>query len=136
MKKIIIDTNIIFSLLLSKTTALREIFFKKELKFYTCKFVIVELFKYKEKIIKSSSLSEEDIFELLYMILKRINIYDEAMIGEDSLRRAFNLCKDIDEKDTLIVALSLELNAEIWTGDKKLMEGLKQKGFTKFLFIE
>jgi len=39
---------------------------------------------------------------------------------------------DIDEKDTLFVALSIEFDAEFWTKDDILKNGLKQKGFDKF----
>jgi predicted nucleic acid-binding protein len=39
------------------------------------------------------------------------------------------LVKDIDKKDLLFVALSIQTGFMLWTGDKKLMEGLKKKGF-------
>ncbi|WP_322744651.1 PIN domain-containing protein [Cuspidothrix issatschenkoi] len=41
-------------------------------------------------------------------------------------------CKDIDESDTPHVALTLQLEGLLWTGDKKLKEGLIIKGFDKF----
>ncbi len=43
-----------------------------------------------------------------------------------------NLCADIDEKDTLFVALTLELNGKLWTHDEILKTGLKRKGFNSF----
>jgi predicted nucleic acid-binding protein len=39
------------------------------------------------------------------------------------------LVKNIDKKDLLFVALSIQTGFKLWTGDKKLMEGLKRKGF-------
>jgi len=46
------------------------------------------------------------------------------------------LCKDIDESDTPFVALTIELKALLWTGDKKLKEGLKKKGFISFFELK
>jgi predicted nucleic acid-binding protein len=46
--------------------------------------------------------------------------------------KAWELCKDVDEKDMMFVALALELDALLWTTDKKLATGLLAKGFDKF----
>ena len=43
------------------------------------------------------------------------------------------MCKDVDETDTPFVALALELNIPLWSGDKKLVKGLKIKEFNKVL---
>ena len=32
---------------------------------------------------------------------------------------AYNLCKNIDKKDLLFIALTLEFNGLLWTGDNK-----------------
>jgi predicted nucleic acid-binding protein len=39
---------------------------------------------------------------------------------------------DIDEKDSVFVALTLELDGLLWTSDKKLKNGLIKKGFNSF----
>ena len=48
-----------------------------------------------------------------------------------------NLCegcgKEIDEDDTPFIALTLELNALFWTGDRRLKRNLKERGFALFL---
>ena len=38
----------------------------------------------------------------------------------------------IDPADSPVVALTLELKGYLWTGDKKLQQGLEKKGFTQF----
>jgi hypothetical protein len=42
------------------------------------------------------------------------------------------LCKEIDEKDVPFVALTIELDCELWTFDKPITKGLTALGFTKF----
>ena len=76
MKDIVVDTNILFSTLLGKSKKLRDfLLLSKDFAFHTCKFVVVELFKYKDKIQQKSLLEEEEILELLYELLKSINIF-------------------------------------------------------------
>lgn len=50
-----------------------------------------------------------------------------------SWTEAWRLCRDVDENDTAYVALTLELDAVLWTGDKELETGLRKKGFAKLL---
>ena len=64
--------------------------------------------------------------------MKKVNIFDEAFLSVESLEKSISLCKDIDEKDAIFVAVTLELDGVLWTGDLKLKEGLTEKGFTKF----
>ena len=59
-------------------------------------------------------------------------IFKEDLITKEHWFEACNLCKDIDETDTPRVALTLELDGLLWTGDKKLKDGLKKKGLNKF----
>lgn len=137
MKTVVIDTNIIFTTLLGKNKKFRDIILSpKSINLYSCKYTILELFKYKEKIQKYSELEEEEILELLYNILKRIHLYDENTLTEESLNRAFSLCNNIDKKDIPIVAVTIELDGLLWTGDKQLKKGLKSKDFNSFYEIE
>ncbi|MBI5195533.1 MAG: hypothetical protein HZA10_04330 [Nitrospirae bacterium] len=42
----------------------------------------------------------------------------------------------MDEKDTPFIALSIFLDAYFLTGDKKLFDGLKNKGFEKVMSVK
>ena len=55
---------------------------------------------------------------------------------EESLKKVFDLCRDIDEKNIPFVAVTIELDGLLWTGDKKLRNGLESKGFDSFFEIE
>lgn len=57
-------------------------------------------------------------------------------IREPTFEKAYELTKDIDEFDTPSVALALELNSPLWTGDKKLRNGLSKKGIDWILTTE
>ena len=130
--KTVIDTNIIFSMLMLKNSRLRDTFFEKKVNWYAPNFVLVEIFKRKEKLLKYSHLTDSEMYELLYQIFQKIKFINEQIISKRNKVKAYELCKEIDEHDTPIVALALELNASIWTGDKKLKDGLIHRGFDNF----
>lgn len=46
------------------------------------------------------------------------------MITDKSWIKAIELTKDIDEDDTPFVALAIQMNTKLWSGDKKLTNGL------------
>ncbi len=69
---LVIDTNILFSMLLAKSLQLRETFFDERKEFYAPNFVMVEIFEKKEKLLKYSKLSETELYELMYRIFDRI----------------------------------------------------------------
>lgn len=135
-KPVVVDTNILFSSLLRRETGLVEVLLRYEHRFFICELVVAEMFKLKEKIVKASHLPEEDIVQFYYTLIRRIDIFKEQLIAKINWSKAFVLCKDIDATDTPHVALTLELDGLLWTGDKKLKEGLKEKGFDRFFTPE
>jgi len=130
--KVVVDTGIIFSSLLSKSAEQRKIFFNKEYKFYSPNFVFLEIFKHKEKILKHTKTSEVEVYEYLIAVLQRIHFINEEIVSVENRSAAYELCKDVDKNDTPFVALALELGACLWSSDKKLIKGLKEKGFNRF----
>lgn len=132
-QKIVIDTNIIFSILLSKNSHFLSMLFDDNYNMLAPNFLFVEIFNKKEKIIKHSKLNDDEIVELLSLILSKIHFVKDEIISINSKQIAYHLCKDIDLKDIPFVALAIEFNCKIWTGDKKLINGLEIKGFNDFL---
>lgn len=131
--KIIIDTNIIFSALLNQKNKYRnEIIFNDTLSFYSCKYSVIEIFKHKEKILKISKLKEEQILECFYELLKNIELFNEKLISTNNWKKAYNLCYEIDPKDIPFIALTLELEGQLWSGDKALKTALIKKNFNNF----
>ena len=65
--KLVVDTNVFFSLLLRRDTPARRRFFAEASHtFYCPRFLFVELFKHKERIARATDLSEEDVLECLH----------------------------------------------------------------------
>ncbi len=58
------------------------------------------------------------------------------MISLINRQKSYDICKNTDLKDIPSVALTLELNLPFWTGDKKLISGLKANGFNNFYVIK
>ena len=127
---LVIDTNIIFSSLLKRETKELKIITSGRYDIYACQYSVIELFKYKEKLIELSGLDEEDILKVYYGILQHIRPVDESNFPESVRREAFELCKEVDEHDMLFVAATIMMDGYLWTGDKRLRQGLAKKGFT------
>ena len=64
--------------------------------------------------------------------MKHINLYNESLINDENYKLAYELCHDIDKKDTPFVALTLELDGLLWTGDEELRKNLLNKNFDRF----
>lgn len=129
--KLVVDTNIVFSALISRGSIMAEIISNpvEPHTFFAPELLIEELDRYAVKLRKASRIPQEDFSLLQNKLLQQIELISEALISEASWVQAFSLVRDIDEDDTPFIALTLELEATLWTGDKKLIEGLRQKSF-------
>ncbi|MDP3048053.1 MAG: PIN domain-containing protein [Thermodesulfovibrionales bacterium] len=132
--KAVIDSNIIFSAIISGKQFYIDIIQSNE--FYTPDIVFIELEKYKTRIIEKSRLPIEDFRKFVKMLFEEIVVIPKMAISKENWQKAYNLCKDVDEKDTPFIALSLELSMPVWTNDKSLTDGLKAKDFNQFISTE
>jgi len=129
---VVVDTNLIFSALIPKASKIREILIESNLTFYSPNFLITEIYKHKDKLIKNSKLNEPEFYLYLSGIIENIKFIPTDFISKDSRQKAYDLCKDVDIKDTPFIALSIEIKRPLWTGDKKLKKELRSKGFNEF----
>jgi len=132
VRAVVVDTNLVFSALIPKASSIRDLFFEGSIVFFAPDFLLTEIFKHKDKIIKHSKLNEEEFYKYFSGITGRIQFVPLELINFESRQKAYDLCKDVDEKDIPFIALAIELKIPFWTGDKKLKEGLKSKGFSDF----
>jgi len=136
MTNVIIDSNLFFSGLRTTNNWVRDTLDRPDLAFFTPNFLIVEIFKYKEEIVRKSKASESEVYDLLDLMLQKITFVNIEAIDLGNLIHAHRLCADIDEKDTLFVALTLNLAGRYWTRDRRIKEGLERKGFDQFFDAE
>jgi len=132
MARVVIDTNIFFSALLSAESSFAKSILRSANDFFICETTLVEIFDHKAKLLKTSRTSSDELAYLYYILVKRVRVYKENLISPEKWKAAYELCRDIDETDTPHVALALHLKANLWTGDKRLKEGLEKKGFKNF----
>jgi len=133
MNNIVVDANIIFSSLVKAKSNIREYLLRDDINYFSPEYVLHELEKHRAKLSKLSELTEGEIITYYYSILKNIKFIGVNLISKANIKRAYDLCKDIDEKDTLYVAITIELQGLLWTGDKKLTNGLERKGFKQIV---
>lgn len=91
-------------------------------------YILDELDNHKKKLFEISGFSENELDFLQRNIFKKINFIDSENIKHSSWDLAIELTKNIDEFDAPFIALALELESPLWTGDKKLIKGLNKKG--------
>ncbi len=129
---VVVDTNLVFSALIPKSSKIREIFFESNLTFYSPDFLITEINTHKDKLLKHSKLTESEFYLYFNGLFERIKFIPIDFIGTESRQKAYDLCKDVDIKDTPFIALAIDPDIPMWTGDKKLKEGLRLKGYQNF----
>src|SRR3989339_1713465 len=97
---VVVDTNLIFSALIPRASQIRELFFENKLTFYSPNFLITEIYKHKDKLLKNSKLTESEFYLYFNGIIERIKFIPIDFIGIESRQKAYDLCRDVDIKDT------------------------------------
>jgi predicted nucleic acid-binding protein len=92
----------------------------------------VELFKHKERLMKAAKATEEEMQNALHTLVNRLEFVNEANIPLGTWMEAYRLCREVDEKDTAYVALTLHLDGRLWTHDGELKTALRARGFDRF----
>jgi putative PIN family toxin of toxin-antitoxin system len=133
--KIIIDTSIFISALISPKGIYAELLMNPIFRFekYSSYYLVVEIFKHKEKILKYSKLTEIELIEQVYNLLKNVSLINENQIPKEIWQKSYELTKDVDENDTAFVALTEFTDGKLWSLDKKLTSGLKNKGYQQII---
>lgn len=129
--KIIVDTNIVFSAILNSNSRIGKILLnsKEHFQFYTCDYLRTEILRHRNKILKLTKLTEDDLAELEELITHKITFINERLLPQELLLKTEILLKSIDPNDTPFVALTKHLEGKLWTGDIHLYNGLKAKRF-------
>lgn len=131
--KVVVDTNIIFSGLLNSNTTIGDLLFNpvKNIEFYSCSYMRYEIDKHWEKLKQISKLTDIELQESRFKIFSQIRFISEELISPKVWKESEEIVKDIDIDDIDFVALTKFLKGYLWTGDKALYKGLKDKNFKR-----
>ena len=132
MRKLIVDTNIILSYLHTQNPNILGIIDDDDVQIYTPNYLIYEFIKHQQRIMAKSKLDNAEYAELIGFLLSRLYFINIRDIDFVNISYALRLCSEVDENDTMFVALSLQLGCLLWTRDDVLKTGLRQRGFDNF----
>ena len=133
--KIIVDTNIVFSAILNSTSKIGQIIINssKHFEFFSCHYLEIEIQKHRNKLLKLTKLSENELAELQSLVTHNITFINERLLPQELLLKTEDLLNNIDINDTPFVALTRYLEGKLWTGDMKLFNGLKALKFPNII---
>ena len=130
---IIVDANLAFKALVTNRGDLRErLGAAREFELFSPRFLFVELFKHRQRLAHATGLSGDDLVASLHTLVARLEFVNEANIPLGIWMEAHRLCREVDERDTAYVALTLHIGGRLWTEDRILKEGLRARGFNQF----
>ncbi|HEX7584533.1 MAG TPA: PIN domain-containing protein [Prolixibacteraceae bacterium] len=131
--KIVVDSNIVFSAILNTQSKIGQLLINgsKYFDFYTVGLLKDEIIEHKDKILRSTKFTPTQFSDTFQLIINRIIFLDDILLTDKDLNKAIDLVTGIDENDALFVALNNHLLANLWTGDKRLLDGLKGKGYSR-----
>ena len=116
--RIVIDTNILISALIKDDSVTARIIKSGIFEIYYPEDGMFELEKYRDYIIKKrkKALQRKSFDYALSFLLESVNVVP-SLLYEDKIREAYEIMRDIDEKDTPFLALALKLQCPIWSND-------------------
>ncbi len=133
--KIVVDTNIVFSAILNTNSRIAQILIYENPKFqfYSCDYLQTEILCHRDKLLKLTRLSADELSELESFITHNITFINEHLLPEQLVEETQIQLQNIDPFDVPFVALAKHLNAKLWTGDKKLYSPLKEQNFQNII---
>ena len=134
MQEFVVDANVLISILISGKASYKLIL--SSLDFFTPDFALEEIEKYKPVIFEKTKLNSDELRHFTFHIFNEIAVIPSFAISDEAVVKATELARDIDIKDVSYIALAIQLDLVLVTRDKKLMQGLKRKGFRKVMLFE
>lgn len=110
------DSNIIFSAILNVNSRIGQVLLNGNdfYDFYVPNYLRNEIWDHREKIKKIGRLNDDQFLEVYELVLKSVRLLSHSIVPKINYEQAF-------------IAFSLFLKCKIWTGDKKLINGLSEK---------
>jgi len=119
--KIALDSNILFSALIKDSLTRKMIILYPE-PFLFPSVIFDEMEKHKGELLRKSKMRAKEFEALLEILLRKVQIVPIDVLHPYK-KQAYDLVKDIDVDDTLIIACALAYPGNIlWSDDKKLKQ--------------
>ena len=136
--RIVVDTNIVFSAILNTHSKISKIILlpRTKLNLYSTTQLENELSLHWNKLKKISGYSDIELRKTASLITAKIKFISVELIPVNIVRKAEKLAQDVDIDDTEFIALTEHVRGKLWTGDKALAAGLKQKKWEKCITTE
>jgi predicted nucleic acid-binding protein len=136
--RIVVDSNIVFSAILNSDSRIGRIILhpNSRCNFYATDQLFEEIDNHKDKIKSLTGFSDDELEKIIQLITKRIRFINIRLVPLEMYKKAESLTQDIDVDDTEFIALTEHAKAKLWSGDKKLIKGLKQKNWNKVISTE
>ncbi len=133
--KVVVDSNIVFSAILNTRSNIGQLIINgsSHFDFFTIGLLKEEIINHQLKIQTISGFTDDKFNEIFQLIIHKIKFIDDLLISDKDLYDSFKLVDNIDEDDALFVALANHLRCKLWTGDKKLITGLRKKLFSRII---
>jgi predicted nucleic acid-binding protein len=115
--RLIIDTNRLAAALI-KSSVTREIILNDKFELYSPDYVLTEIDKNREYLIKKARLKNIEFEDILITLLNHIQLIPFKDFKKN-YTKAFEIMSNVDPDDTPFLALGMSLNVDgIWTEDK------------------
>jgi predicted nucleic acid-binding protein len=131
MLKFVIDSNVIWSTAYNAKSEIGQFILtvdSTKVKFYAPEYLKIEIEKHFAKIVRYSKQSEEEVRTVLELAYRKIDFISDDQIPFKSYSQSVKYVRGVDMDDLVFVALADYLQAPLWTGDRKLIEGLLSRG--------
>ena len=102
---------------------------KQKIQFIAPLFLLEEVKEHLPTIIEKTNRTKREVLSLLKKFTKNITFYNESDISTQNIKKAEEIVSTIDTEDAPFVELYLQTGHKIWTLDKILSNGLKEKGY-------
>lgn len=117
--RLVVDTNTLMSALLKDNSITAKLLKSEFFDLYYPEDGLREIEYYKKYMIskRKKTLQKQSFDYALKFILESIRIISSELYSQ-RMKDAYEVMKEIDEKDTPFLALALQLNCPIWSNDK------------------
>ena len=127
--RVVVDTNIVFSAILSTETKIGDLLMNSDDAFdlFSGYYLQHEIHKHRNRLMEISGMTDDELEVSKNHIFSRLSFISEEQIPYDFWHEALPLVRDVDMNDIAFVALNNFLKATLWTGDKRLLNQLRYR---------